>query len=98
MASKLLKFGEEARRSLEAGVNKLADAVAITLGPKGQNVVLDYPANTKTSRAWFRSLFESAGAAHVLHHLTTPDAVSRTSRRSSRTCSSRPSRSSSCSS
>jgi len=41
VASKLLKFGEEARRSLEAGVDKLADAVAITLGPKGQNVVLD---------------------------------------------------------
>jgi chaperonin GroEL len=41
MAAKLLKFGEEARRSLEAGVDKLADAVAITLGPKGQNVVLD---------------------------------------------------------
>jgi chaperonin GroEL len=41
VASKLLRFGEEARRSLEAGVDKLADAVAITLGPKGQNVVLD---------------------------------------------------------
>jgi chaperonin GroEL len=41
VASKLLKFGEEARRGLEAGVDKLADAVAITLGPKGQNVVLD---------------------------------------------------------
>jgi chaperonin GroEL len=41
LASKLLRFGEEARRSLEAGVDKLADAVAITLGPKGQNVVLD---------------------------------------------------------
>jgi chaperonin GroEL len=41
VAAKLLKFGEEARRSLEAGVDKLADAVAITLGPKGQNVVLD---------------------------------------------------------
>jgi len=41
MAAKLLRFGEEARRSLEAGVDKLADAVAITLGPKGQNVVLD---------------------------------------------------------
>jgi len=41
VASKLLKFGEEARRSLEAGVDKLADTVAITLGPKGQNVVLD---------------------------------------------------------
>jgi chaperonin GroEL len=41
VASKLLKFGEEARRALEAGVDKLADTVAITLGPKGQNVVLD---------------------------------------------------------
>jgi chaperonin GroEL len=41
VASKLLKFGEEARRGLEAGVDKLADAVAITIGPKGQNVVLD---------------------------------------------------------
>ena len=41
VASKLLKFGEDARRALEAGVDKLADAVAITLGPKGHNVVLD---------------------------------------------------------
>ena len=41
MAAKLLKFSEDARRSLEAGVNKLADVVAITLGPKGHNVVLD---------------------------------------------------------
>ena len=41
MASKRLKFSEDARRSLEAGVNKLADTVALTLGPKGHNVVLD---------------------------------------------------------
>jgi chaperonin GroEL len=39
--AKTLKFNEEARRSLEAGVNKLADAVKVTLGPKGRNVVLD---------------------------------------------------------
>jgi chaperonin GroEL len=38
---KILKFDEEARRSLESGVNKLADAVKVTLGPKGRNVVLD---------------------------------------------------------
>jgi chaperonin GroEL len=38
---KLLKFDEEARRALEAGVNKLADSVKVTLGPKGRNVVLD---------------------------------------------------------
>jgi chaperonin GroEL len=39
--AKLLKFGEEARRALEAGVNELADTVKVTLGPKGRNVVLD---------------------------------------------------------
>jgi len=41
MAAKVLKFEEDARRALEAGVNKLANAVSITLGPKGRNVVLD---------------------------------------------------------
>jgi chaperonin GroEL len=39
--AKILKFNEEARRGLESGVNKLADAVKVTLGPKGRNVVLD---------------------------------------------------------
>lgn len=39
--AKQLKFGDEARRALEAGVNKLADTVKVTLGPKGRNVVLD---------------------------------------------------------
>jgi chaperonin GroEL len=38
---KVLKFDENARRSLEAGVNKLADAVKVTLGPRGRNVVID---------------------------------------------------------
>src|SRR6476619_2754756 len=38
---KILKFDEDARRALEAGVNKLADAVKVTLGPLGRNVVLD---------------------------------------------------------
>jgi chaperonin GroEL len=39
--SKLLAFNEEARRGLESGVNQLADAVKVTLGPRGRNVVLD---------------------------------------------------------
>ena len=39
--AKDLQYGEEARKSLETGVNKLADTVKITLGPKGRNVVLD---------------------------------------------------------
>ena len=39
--AKQLKFHDEARRALEAGVNKLADTVKVTLGPRGRNVVLD---------------------------------------------------------
>lgn len=39
--AKELKYGADARASLEAGVNKLADTVRVTLGPKGRNVVLD---------------------------------------------------------
>ena len=39
--AKEIKFDEEARRALERGVNALADAVKVTLGPKGRNVVLD---------------------------------------------------------
>ena len=39
--AKIIKFDEEARRSIEAGLNQLADTVKVTLGPKGRNVVLD---------------------------------------------------------
>ena len=39
--AKQLKYGEEARRALESGINQLANTVKITLGPKGRNVVLD---------------------------------------------------------
>src|SRR6202049_4786356 len=41
IVSKLIAFDEQVRRSLERGMNKLADAVRVTLGPKGRNVVLD---------------------------------------------------------
>ena len=41
MAAKMLEFDEEARRALERGVNHLADAVKVTLGPRGRNVVID---------------------------------------------------------
>ncbi|MGE3971479.1 MAG: TCP-1/cpn60 chaperonin family protein, partial [Porticoccaceae bacterium] len=41
MAAKEVKFGDSARRKMLAGVNVLADAVRVTLGPKGRNVVLD---------------------------------------------------------
>ena len=39
--AKEIKYGEEARKQLLEGVNKLADTVKVTLGPKGRNVVLD---------------------------------------------------------
>ena len=39
--AKIIAFDEQARRALEAGMNQLADAVRVTLGPKGRNVVLD---------------------------------------------------------
>ena len=39
--AKEIKFGVDARKALETGVNKLADTVRVTLGPKGRNVVLD---------------------------------------------------------
>ena len=60
--AKQLKYGEEARRALETGMNALADTVKITLGPKGRNVVLDkkYGAplitNDGVTIAWARSL------------------------------------------
>ena len=39
--AKIISFNEEARKGLEKGMNTLADAVRVTLGPKGRNVVLD---------------------------------------------------------
>ena len=41
MAAKNITYGEDARQNILRGVNKLADAVKITLGPKGRNVVID---------------------------------------------------------
>jgi chaperonin GroEL len=72
--AKVLKFDEDARRALEAGVNKLADAVKVTLGPKGRNVVLDKkfgsPTITKDGVSVAREIeledpFENMGAQLV---------------------------------
>jgi chaperonin GroEL len=41
MAAKQIIFSEEARKKLKAGVDKVADAVKVTMGPRGRNVVLD---------------------------------------------------------
>src|SRR5436853_4924002 len=46
--AKELRFNQEARRRLESGVNKLADSVRVTLGPKGRNVVLERLTGTPT--------------------------------------------------
>ena len=39
--AKMIEFGEEARRAMQSGVDKLANTVKVTLGPKGRNVILD---------------------------------------------------------
>jgi predicted kinase len=41
----------------------------------GTSVVLDFPGNTRSQRAWFRELFEQAGVAHELHFIDAPDAL-----------------------
>ncbi|MDD3762968.1 MAG: ATP-binding protein [Nevskiales bacterium] len=56
-------------RKLKAAVGPLV----VDLLTVGQSVVLDFQANTRAGRGWFRSLFEQAGAGHVLHVLDTPD-------------------------
>ncbi|MGY6502784.1 MAG: chaperonin GroEL [Acidimicrobiales bacterium] len=72
--AKVLKFDEDARRALESGVNQLADAVKVTLGPKGRNVVLDKkfgaPTITKDGVSVAREIeledpFENMGAQLV---------------------------------
>jgi predicted kinase len=47
--------------------------LATDLLTAGHSVVLDFPANTKAGRSWFRSIFESAGVSHVLHFVRTSD-------------------------
>lgn len=49
--------------------------LVVELLRSGQSVVLDFQANTKAGRHWFRSLFEQASANHVLHFLSTSDEV-----------------------
>lgn len=56
---------------------RLRDAIAphlIAVLQAGVSVVLDFPANTPSSRLWMRSLFEAAGTAHRLHYLDVSDA------------------------
>ncbi len=50
MSAKDVKFGDSARAKMIAGVNVLADAVKVTLGPKGRNVVIDRSFNAARYR------------------------------------------------
>jgi chaperonin GroEL len=84
MAHKELKFNEEARRSIERGVNILADAVKVTLGPKGRYVVLDKkfgaPTITNDGVTIAREIevedpFENQGAQLVREAATSTDDV-----------------------
>ncbi|MBA3718424.1 MAG: chaperonin GroEL [Actinobacteria bacterium] len=84
MAHKELKFNEDARRSLERGVNILADAVKVTLGPKGRYVVLDkkYGAPTITNdgvtiarEIEVEDVFENQGAQLVKEVATSTNDV-----------------------
>lgn len=56
-------------------VRSVAGPLAVDLLRAGQNVVLDFACNTRTSRHWVRTLFEQAGADHTLHWLDTPDSA-----------------------
>ena len=71
-----IKFGTEARTSMLAGVEKLADAVQVTLGPKGRNVVIDQPFGapkitkdgvTVAKNIEFGDKYENLGAQLVRH-------------------------------
>ena len=61
--AKIIAFDEEARRGLESGMNQLADAVKVTLGPKGRNVVLE--------KKWGAPTITNDGAVSYTH-LTLP--------------------------
>ena len=84
MAHKELKFNEDARRALERGVNVLADAVKVTLGPKGRYVVLDkkYGAPTITNdgvtiarEIELEDVFENQGAQLVREVATSTNDI-----------------------
>jgi predicted kinase len=65
-----------------ADYRRMSERLKLVIGPltvdllqAGRNVVLDFPANTRSARAWFRSLCEQSGSDHVLHFVDSPDEV-----------------------
>jgi predicted kinase len=56
-------------------VNKVVAPLATALLVKGVNVVLDFPANTRSQREWFRGIIDAAGVDHELHYMDTSEAT-----------------------
>jgi predicted kinase len=58
---------------LSRKLKEVIGPLTVDLLTAGQSVVLDFQANTKAGRSWFRSIFETAQTSHVLHFVKTPD-------------------------
>ena len=56
-------------------INRMTAPQVVAILSKGVSVVLDFPANTRSQRAWFRDIIEAVGVEHELHFVDTPDAV-----------------------
>jgi predicted kinase len=56
-------------------INKTIAPLIVGILSKGVSVVLDFPANTRGQRTWFRDIIERAAVAHELHYLDTPDDI-----------------------
>jgi predicted kinase len=56
-------------------INKMVAPLAASILSKGISLVLDFPANTRNQRAWFRSIIDAGGVDHELHYLDTPDEI-----------------------
>jgi predicted kinase len=56
-------------------INKTIAPIVTALLMKGVSIVLDFPANTRNQRAWFRGIIDATGADHELHFVNTPDAI-----------------------
>lgn len=62
-------------RRLSLRLRTVVGPLAVELLRTGRNVVLDFPANTRIARDWFRSLGEQSGSGHVLHFVDSSDAA-----------------------
>ena len=56
-------------------INRMLAPHVVSILSKGVSVVLDFPANTRNQRAWFRGILDATGADHELHYLDTPVAI-----------------------